>query len=144
MKIAFFVTPKQQVVWVSLDARVNQALEQMEKHRHSAVPLLDPDGGYAGTLTEGDLLWHLRNADAPWHEVADVTPLQSVARRMDNQPVHIDAEIETLIARAVDQSFVPVVDDRNVFVGIVRRKRIIEYCAERAGLLNVETTPTAN
>ena len=144
MKIAFFVTPKQQVVWVSTDARVSQALEQMQQHRHSAVPLLDSQGRYAGTLTEGDLLWHLKQADAPWHEVANRTHVLAVDRRMDNQPVQIDAEIETLVARAVDQSFVPVVDDRNVFVGIVRRKRIIEYCAERAGLLPSEAERNAN
>jgi CBS domain-containing protein len=135
MKIAFFVTPKRQVVWVAADAHVSQALEQIERYRHSAVPLLDTQGGYAGTLTEGDLLWHLKEAQGAWREVADATPVLAVDRRMDNQAVHIDDEIETLIARAVDQSFVPVVDDRNVFVGIVRRKRIIEYCAERAGLL---------
>lgn len=148
MKIAFFVTPKQQVVWVPADSTVAQALEQLGARRHSAVPLLDREGRYVGTLTEGDLLWHLWNAGHAWRQIAENTPVMEVKRRMENVPVHIDAEIEALVARAVDQSFVPVVDDRNVFVGIVRRKRIVEYCAHGAGLLaqpaEAETeTPTA-
>lgn len=143
MNIAFFLTPKQDVTWVPAQATVREALERMEAHRHSAVPLLDGEGHYVGTITEGDLLWHLQRAALPWPEVA-ATPVLAAARRMDNQPVRIDAEIEALIARAVDQSFVPVIDDRGVFVGIVRRRRIIEYCVERAGLLPMLSKPGAS
>jgi CBS-domain-containing membrane protein len=135
MNVAFFLTPKHEVAWVSAEATLGQALEHLRARRHSAVPLLDSHGGYVGTLTEGDLLWHLEQADRPWREVAETTPLLSVARHMDYLAVRIEAEIEALIARALDQSFVPVVDDRGVFVGIVRRQLIIEHCARRAGLL---------
>jgi len=31
---------------------------------------------------------------------------------------------------AIDQNFVPVVDDDDRFIGIIRRKTIIEYCAK--------------
>jgi CBS domain-containing protein len=144
MNIAFFLTPKQEVTWVPAQATVREALDRMEAHRHSAVPLLDGAGHYVGTITEGDLLWHLQRASLPWREVAATTPVLAAARRMDNQPVRIDAEIEALIARAVDQSFVPVIDDRDVFVGIVRRRRIIEYCVERAGLRPVLQKPPAS
>jgi CBS domain-containing protein len=135
MNVAFLLTPKHAVTCVPASATVQQALEHMEVHRHSAVPLLDGDGRYVGTLTEGDLLWHLKHADRPWREVAEATPVLAVERRMANHPVHIDAEMGTLVERAVTQSFVPIVDDRDVFVGIVRRERIIEDCARRAGLL---------
>jgi CBS domain-containing protein len=144
MNIAFFLTPKLEVTWVPAQATVREALERMEAYRHSAVPLLDGDGRYVGTITEGDLLWHLLRADLPWREVAAATPVLAAPRRMDNQPVRIDAEIEALVARAVDQSFVPVVDDRGVFVGIVRRRRMIEYCVERAGLLPTLQKPPAS
>jgi CBS-domain-containing membrane protein len=136
MNIAFFLTPKQDVTWVPAQATIQQALELMQARRHSAVPLLDTDGRYVGTLTEGDLLWHLQHAPLPWRETANTTPVLAAARRMENQAVRIEAEIEALIARAIDQSFVPVVDDREIFVGIVRRQRIIEYCAARAGLIS--------
>jgi CBS domain-containing protein len=133
--VPFFLTPKHEVVCVSADATVRQTLEVMKVHRHSAVPLLDKDGHYIGTLNEGDLLWHLTQTDLPWRQVAESTPVLSVARRLANQPVGIDAKMDVLLSRAVSQSFVPVVDDRQVFVGIVRRERIIEYCARLSGLL---------
>lgn len=47
---------------------------------------------------------------------------------MDIKPVSIDARMEDLINLAKVQNFVPVVDDMNRFIGIVRRSLIIEYC----------------
>lgn len=134
MNIAFFLTPKQDVVWVSSTSSVAEALAHMEPHRHSAVPMLDAEGRYVGTLAEGDLLWFLRHAERPWAEVAAATLISDIPLWLKNEPINIDAHMETLVARAKVQSFVPVVDDRQVFVGMVRRKSIIEYCAQRAGI----------
>ena len=33
---------------------------------------------------------------------------------------------------AMNQNFVPVVDDRGMFIGIVRRQAIIRYCYDKA------------
>jgi len=52
-----------------------------------------------------------------------------VPRHMQNRPVNIDARMEDLLSLAITQNFVPVVDDEGVFIGIVRRREIIEYCA---------------
>jgi CBS domain-containing protein len=51
---------------------------------------------------------------------------------MKNHPVRIDATMDDLIERAIEQNFVPVVDDQGIFIGIVRRREIIEYCAKLA------------
>src|SRR5689334_93228 len=107
MKIAFFLTPKSQTVWVPEAATVRQAFERMNAHGYTAVPVLDDAGGYIGTLTEGDILRHLLDAGETWFANADQTPVRAVVRRTDNRAVHIDAEVEALIARAVDQNFVP-------------------------------------
>ena len=32
----------------------------------------------------------------------------------------------------MNQNFVPVVDDRGVFIGIVRRQAIIKYCYDKS------------
>lgn len=63
MNIAFFLLPKQEVVCLTLDSTLRQTLERMEYHRYTAVPVLDKNGQYAGTVTEGDLLWHMKNSD---------------------------------------------------------------------------------
>ena len=39
--------------------------------------------------------------------------------------------MEDLVDKALNQNFVPVVDDRGVFIGIVKRKAIIQFCYQR-------------
>jgi CBS domain-containing protein len=36
--------------------------------------------------------------------------------------------MEDLLDRAINQNFVPVIDDQDHFIGIVTRKEIIKYC----------------
>jgi CBS domain-containing protein len=129
MNIAFFLTPKAEVTYVAPSATMHEALELMERHRFTAVPLVGPDGHYAGTLTEGDLLWKMKNTEGLTFAETARVPLSAVPRRLENRPVFIDAEMEELLSRAVDQNFVPVIDSRRVFIGIVRRKAILEYLA---------------
>jgi CBS-domain-containing membrane protein len=131
MKIAFFLTPKAEVAWVPTTATVRQAIERMENHRYTAVPVLDPHGGYESTLTEGDLLWFLKqNPDIRFWDTEHV-PLARVTRRMVLKPIDIDAEIETLLSHAIDQNFVPVVDGRGAFIGIVRRRSVLVFFRDR-------------
>lgn len=85
-----------------------------------------------GTLTEGDILWRELRSGEAWHDAQSV-PVRLIPRRNSNRPVHIDAEMEALVARAIHQNFVPVVDDREVFIGIVRRQQILEYLADLRG-----------
>ncbi|GIO32813.1 MULTISPECIES: CBS domain-containing protein [Paenibacillus] len=129
MNIAFFLLPKQEVVTVTTDSTLRQTLEKMEYHRYTAVPILGKDGIYAGTVTEGDLLWHMKNSGGKINfENASKFLLKDVPLKMNNKPVSIDANMEDLINLAKVQNFVPVVDDMNRFIGIVRRSQIIEYC----------------
>jgi CBS domain-containing protein len=128
MNVAFFLTPKAEVIWVAAHATMRQALERMEYHRYSAVPLLDSEGRYVGTLTEGDLLWKMKNSPELTFADTERIKLVDVPRRFENKAVLVTTEIETLLALAVDQNFVPIVDGRGVFMGIVRRKALIEGC----------------
>ena len=127
MKVAFFLTLKEEVVYLPLAATMRQAMERMEYHRYSAVPLLDQAGRYVGTLTEGDLLWKMKRAGLTFAET-ETYRLDDVPRHVTNHPVHIDAEMEELLSKATDQNFVPVVDSREVFIGIVRRRDLVKYC----------------
>jgi CBS domain-containing protein len=131
MKIAFFLTPKADVAWVKTTATMRQAIERMEHYRYTAVPLLTPDGRYDGTLTEGDLLWYMKQHPETRFEDTERVPLAAVTRRIVVRPVDIDAEIEALFELALDQNFVPVVDGRGAFIGIVRRRSILVFFRER-------------
>ncbi|MED4241151.1 CBS domain-containing protein [Priestia megaterium] len=137
MNIAFFLIPKREVVCIDYHSTLRQALEKMEYHRYTAVPLIDKDGKYVGTLTEGDLLWKMKNTPDLSFENTHKRSLTEIQLNRLNDPIHIDAEIEDIIGRAMEQNFVPVVDDKDIFIGIIRRREIIEYCAKN--LLNKST-----
>ena len=110
---------------------MRQALEKMEYHRYSAIPIINREGAYVGTITEGDLLWYLKNdLNLELKAIEDVY-VCDVKRRMDNKPVSINANIEDLISKSMNQNFVPVIDDQNIFIGIIKRRDIIEYCYKK-------------
>ncbi|MGU3471930.1 CBS domain-containing protein [Paenibacillus sp. D51F] len=129
MNIAFFLLPKAETITLTLEATLRQTLEKMEYHRYTAVPILDKNGAYAATVTEGDLLWFMKNENLSFEQTSRAT-LSEVPMRVRNKPVRIDANMEDLISLAKVQNFVPVVDDMQRYIGIVRRSDIIDYCAK--------------
>ena len=110
---------------------MRQALEKMEYHRYSSIPIIKKDGKYVGTITEGDLLWTIKNELSLDLRAIEDIPITDVKRRKDNRPVSIDANIEDLISKSMNQNFVPVVDDKDTFIGIIKRRDIIEYCYDK-------------
>ena len=50
-----------------------------------------------------------------------------IPRKRENLPVSIQSDMEDLMSKAVNQNFVPVVDDKDIFIGIITRKDIIQY-----------------
>ncbi|MBQ8670475.1 MAG: CBS domain-containing protein [Oscillospiraceae bacterium] len=131
MNVLFFLTPKQDVAYLYSDSTLRQALEKMEYHRYSCIPLIDRDGTYAGTITEGDLLWDIKKRLPADTDDFDIVPISQVARRSDYKAVCVTTSIEELLDAALNENFVPVVDDRGVFIGIVTRKRIMQYYADK-------------
>lgn len=127
MNLAFFLTPLENVAWLAVTATVADAVEAMRAHSFSAVPLLDPQRHYVGTLTEGDLLFFL----ADHGDEAGEARLAAVPRRVDVRAVGVDTDVRALLGVAADQNFVPVVDSRGVLMGIVTRRAILVHFESR-------------
>ena len=132
MNVAFLLIPKINVSYLYDDWTLRQALEKMRHSGYTAIPVLTRDGRYRCTVTEGDFLWHLIDDPDASLEPRDLrkmerTMLRDIMRPDCNPPVRIDAEIEELINRAMVQNFIPVVDDRDAFSGIVTRRDIIAH-----------------
>ena len=131
MNILFFLTPKSEVAYIHDDESLRQVLEKMEYHKYSAVPIISRQGTYVGTITEGDLLWYIKNQlDLNLQEARRIL-ITNVPRRSDNTPVRIDSNMEDLLDKAMKQNFVPVLDDKKSFIGIVTRKDIMKYFADK-------------
>lgn len=128
MNIMHFLTPKAQVEHINIESTVRQGLEKMRYHGFSAIPVVDSEGRYKGTVTEGDFLWALYNDRDPDLKKLENTELRTIIHR-DYEAVNAGADISEILNTATKQNFVPVVDDRNVFIGIITRKAIIQYLA---------------
>ena len=131
MNILFFLTPKAICSHLRSDDSIRQALERMETAGYSALPILAKDGTYCGTLTEGDLLWAIKNLSLTDLREMEKHSIMEIPHRKDNRPVQVDTKIEDLMMKAVEQNFIPVVDDRNTFIGIITRKAVMQYCVDK-------------
>ncbi len=129
--ILFFLLPKAMCAFVYDDYTVRQAIEKMEVSGYAALPILNRNGEYRGTLTEGDLLWALKNLCYMDMRQAEARRIMEISRRRDNVPVRVTTGMQDLVQRASTQNYVPVVDDKDAFIGIVTRSSIVKYCSQR-------------
>ena len=126
MNILFFLTPKASCEVLFDDESIREALERMELSGYAALPIIrKEDGAYQGTLTDGDLLWALKNRCDLDFKKAQGHSIMEIAHRKDYLPVSVSTDMSDLLQKALDQNFVPVVDDRGTFIGIVTRKSIL-------------------
>ncbi|SEA54025.1 CBS domain-containing protein [Oribacterium sp. KHPX15] len=134
MNILFFLTPKCDVAFLEEDYTLRQALEKMEFHRYSTIPVLAKDGSYIGTMTEGDLLWEIKNNLEMNLDSIEKIQVSDIPMKTHYAPVDVNASMEDLMERVSNQNFVPVVDDMKHFIGIIRRKEIINYLYANSNL----------
>ena len=125
--ILFFLTPKAMCAFLYDDYTVRQALEKMEAAGYAALPILNRRGEYRGTLTEGDVLWAMKNMCDMDLRVAETKRIMEISRRKEYLPVRVTTSMHDLVSRASTQNFVPVVDDKGAFIGIVTRRSIVKY-----------------
>lgn len=134
MNIAFFLKPKISVAFLYNDYTVRQSLEKMRHYGYSAIPVINRDGKYAGTVSEGDFLWFIKDCFINNEDVnlktLEETPLSKLLKANMYKPMKVTADVNELISLATNQNFVPVVDDLGSFIGIVTRRDIIKHLAE--------------
>lgn len=128
MNILFFLIPKSEVAYIHEDETFRQTIEKMEHRKYSCIPILSRDGKYAGTISEGDVLWGMKHLEIKDIRETENIPILAIPRRANYKPVRINANMKDLLDRAINQNFVPVIDDKDSFIGIVTRKEIIKYC----------------
>ena len=127
MNVLFFLKPKQEVCVLHKSYTLRQGIEKLRQYGFAAVPVIDDEGRYCGIVTEGDLLRQVlaHESKAEWEQI----PLREAMRTDVKKPVNVTADMDELLSVATNQNFVPVVDDRGMFIGIVTRQDIIRYFA---------------
>jgi CBS domain-containing protein len=62
---------------------------------------------------------------------AEARRIMEISRRKDNIPIRVNTDMQSLVQRASTQNFVPVVDDKDTFIGIITRSAIVKYCSSQ-------------
>ncbi len=135
MNIASFILPKAEVSYVRDSMTLRQGLEKLYRCGYNTIPVIDVEDRYVGVISEGDFLWNVLYYNQKLEDVSakqlESTTVRSIMQGGRVKPVSIDTAMETLLEQAQTQNFVPVIDDRNVFIGIITRSEIIKYFANR-------------
>lgn len=128
MNILFFLKPKSELDLVYEDDTIGMAMERIEYHQFSSIPMInEKTGKYIGTLSEGDLLRALRKGADQDVRSCETRSVMTVHRKRDYNSVRADSDVKELFKYLKEQNFVPVVDDTGVLIGIVLRSSILEF-----------------
>lgn len=132
MNIAYFLTPKQDVSSLFDDNTFRKGLETMRSNGYSTMPVTTRDNIYVGAVSTSDFLWYLVTDE--YDEEGHVLPrptngvfVKDVMKRGTYPAVPITATVEELMDRILQQNFVPVVDARGAFIGIITRRKVMGY-----------------
>ena len=129
-----FLIPKQQTFYLEADSTIRQVLEKFDAHKFSVVPLIDENGVYVTTISEGDILRFIKNICNFNQSLAEMVKIDNIEIYRPYKTLPITASMEEVINLSLEQNFIPLVDDRNVFIGIIKRKEVIKYLIELANI----------
>ncbi len=114
---------KDAVAYLLENDTLKDGLAKLMEHGYTAIPVLTEKGTYAGSVTEGDFLRHiLKNYG---QDLSKDIYIRDIIRKDFLPPVRVDVNMEQLLEMSMRQNFIPVIDDRDYFIGIVTRQDII-------------------
>lgn len=125
MNIISLLKSKSTVSYLYAENTLRQGLEKMKAHGYTAIPVITDNGDYVGCISEGDFLWYLTNYPECDRKSLEHIYIRDILRADWNPAVSIDVSFDVLFDRIMNQNFVPVVDDRNKFIGIITRRDIM-------------------
>ena len=135
MNIASFLLPKAEVAYLRDDMTLRQGLEKLRRSGFTAIPVIDVEDRYVGVISVGDFLWNILAYNETLEDITlknlEHMTVRDFLQNGKVKPACIDTAMENLLECAKNQNFVPVIDDRRVFIGIVTRSDIIKYFVDR-------------
>lgn len=135
MNILFFILPKERTHFIFDSFSLRQTIEKMENSGFTSIPVINKNGEYVSTITEGDILRHIKENENLSLKKAEKINVMDVQIKREVKSIKVYSNVEDLLEIVLDQNFVPVIDDMNHFIGIVTRKSIISYFIEQNKLV---------
>ena len=132
MNLFNYFTPKSETFYLNANSTIRQALEKYDSHKFSVVPLIDCNGMYVSTVSEGDILRYIKSKANFDITAAEHTYISEIEKYRPYKACHTGVSAERVIELALEQNFVPLIDDRGAYIGIIKRKTILEYLRRQA------------
>jgi len=126
-----FLTPKSETYYIDANSTIRQALEKFDVHKFSVVPLITKNGKYVGTVSEGDILRYIKNEHNFNIKEAENTKIKDIERYRSYQTLSIDTPIIEVLRLSMEQNFIPMLDDRGIYIGIIKRKSLLNFLYEK-------------
>ena len=130
MNILRFIIPKSSVVCLDKSSTVRQALEKMRFHRYAAIPVLNEEGIYVGTLRNDDIFKYFLQNGKFDSRAAERDSITSILETSYSKPLYHNASMSELIENVKEHNFVPIVDDRGCFIGIILRRDVLNFLSK--------------
>ncbi len=127
MNVFSLLQPKCEITYLTEEDVLEDAIQVLKESGYTAVPVLRRNGEYMGSISEGDFLWAIMNEG---ESILQRAKVKDIVRRGWNPATDGRASMEQLLNRSINQNFVPIIDDRQYFIGIVTRKDIIKNCSK--------------
>ncbi|MBF0579214.1 CBS domain-containing protein [Erysipelotrichaceae bacterium RD49] len=128
--VVFFLKFKKDLQFFYESLSLKEGLTLMKKHGFTAVPVISASGEYVGSVSEGDFLWYLlEHKDEP--DLLTETLIKDLIRPNFMPAVNINIPFKDLLNQSLHQNYVPVVDDRNIFIGMVTRQSLLEHFGQQ-------------
>jgi len=125
MNVLMLLKPKKDVAYIYESNSIRQGLTKMRTHGYSAIPVLDDEGRYVGSVSDTDFLWHIIDMGDASLKGQEKHYIRDIMRKDFCPAVKINVTMDELLEQAMKQNYVSVTDDRGVFIGIVTRRDII-------------------
>lgn len=130
MNIAKLMIPKVFTSVLHRNDSVRKGLEVMTRYGYTAVPVLDREEHYCGSVNEGDFLRYVLDKGTTDIKQFEHDRIGEIMRDDFCPSIPIEAEPDEVVDAIRNQNFVPIVDSRGVFCGILTRKSVISYLSE--------------
>ena len=127
MNIFRFIIPKSLVEYITEDSTVRQGFEKMRFHRYVAIPVIDAAGKYVGMLRNDDILEYFLSVENVDMKAAERILVGDIVDRSYSRPLYHNSTMEELFELVKEHNSVPIVDDRDCFIGIVLRRDVMNF-----------------
>ena len=130
MNLLTALVPKANVSSLDGGDTLRMAIEKMSHHHFATIPVLSSQGHYLYSISTGDILFYLKENDMTLKEM-EAVPLSVVPIYRPILALPVTSTEEEIEKALLNNNFVPMVDERGIFIGIITRKGLFAKIHEK-------------